>query len=77
MIILRAQTKVRANNKFELVYLVREKEKDGWVRGKMFKEDKRFKYFSRNKFGSKYAGDDVQEEWVCHMEKEFAEIGVK
>ena len=74
---MKAQTKVRANNKFELVYLVRKKEKLGWKRGKMFQEHKRVKHFAHNKYGAQYVGDDVIQEWVCYMVKYYAEMDVK
>lgn len=74
---MKAQTKVRAKNKFELVYLVRKKEADGWIRGEMFQENKRVKHFSHGKYGAQYIGDDVIQEWVCYMVKYYAEMDVK
>ena len=74
---MKAVTKVRAKNKFELVYLVRKKEVSGWIRGEMFQENKRVKHFSHGKYGAQYIGDDVIQEWVCYMVKYYAEMDVK
>ena len=70
-----AITKVRAKDAFELMYFVRKREKDGWKRGKIEKVVHRYKHYTPTRFGHRYAGDDIDVEWVCQMTKEAKHAG--
>ena len=74
---LKATTKVRAKNKFELMYYVRKREKSGWKRGKIEHIERRYKDYNYSRYGFQYAGDNTVHEWICYMEKTYAEMDVK
>lgn len=64
-------TKVTGRNKFELIHKVRQKEKQGWKRGKIRHEVERFKYFDKRGKWKEYKGDQHSMMWTCYMTREW------
>ena len=63
-----AKSKVRAKDKFELMFFVRQKEKEGWSRwGKPYQRTHEGKHYSKTYNQFKFHGMDFYSEWVQEM----------
>lgn len=71
---MRPLTKVVGKDKFELMFRIRNKEKEGWRRGKIRHEIKQFKHFNKKGYRGQwleFSGDTQSVKWICYMYKEW------